>query len=709
MVVSSSSGVLTDLPPSFTVEGTVVDENGVPIEGAMVLQGGRPETLLFSNADGSFSIELDYLGYGIPGVTAITEEHRAAGTEFHTLPDGPVELVLHKAHAPDNPNYGYLKPGDAESPSTEFCGHCHNTFAGEFQSSKHAEATRDPLVQDLYAGVTQAQNDEGSCIAAGGRWQQGLVPGTASDPIHKCYVGGVLPDLNESCGASGQPACDDPAIAAAAKPTAFGACADCHAPGINGVAGGRNLHDAVETAFDNGVHCDVCHKVKDIDLDLPPGVGQRLILQRPQEAPPSPLYQYRPLYYGPLLDVPNGIMSPIYQPKFKQAQFCAGCHEQKQAALLPGDVLDSDRWPDGLPVHSTYSEWLAGPYNDPDTPCQFCHMPPNFDLVNTVDTATVENQSITFGYPRPPEDIRQHIFRSPLWHGEPRLIDGALYVSIDLDFEAGVSPTPPNPGTLAASISLANIGCGHAIPTGEPMRSLILLTQIEGVGCSEPAAASAGMTVNDSGGARAQGTEGSDVTTSGSLMTWPAGAAAAQSGHVVRAVRPSGSYDDYEGVGFFAEPSLSPADKGLEILDPIGTANVVSVAGDAITLDVPLSLQAGDIVYLGDPLPAALSDGDTSLDLAGASGHTFARVMVDSAGSRGTAHYRAVDIASDNRIPPGKNALTNHSFTVPETCTSVTVRATVLYRPVPTAMAALRGWEANDYVIATAEQTTAIP
>lgn len=40
-------------------------------------------------------------------------------------------------------------------------------------------------------------------------------------------------------------------------------CADCHAPGIEGKAGGRDLHDPVGIAFESGNHCDVCHKARD--------------------------------------------------------------------------------------------------------------------------------------------------------------------------------------------------------------------------------------------------------------------------------------------------------------------------------------------------------------------------------------------------------------------------------------------------------------
>jgi hypothetical protein len=693
--MSASSGK-PPLPASFFVEGTVIDGRGIPVSGAMVLQGGRSyePPHFISQADGSFSIELLSEGYGIPTVVAAKIGYRAAGTEFFSLPTGAIELRIRQAVGSDNPDYKFADPGDENSPTTAHCGHCHNTFTAQFLSSKHAQATKNPLVQDVYAGVSQAHANGASCTAAGGEWKQGLNPGTASDAVTKCYLGGgTLPDLNPNCGGTGEPRCDDPAISAAAAPTAFGACADCHAPGIDGTAGGRNLHEAVGIAYDNGVHCDVCHKVSDVDLSKPAGVGQRLILHRPNE--PSAADGYLPIFFGPLIDVPNGFMLGSYQPKFNQAVLCAGCHEHEQPALIPGENLDPQRWPDGLPVHSTYSEWLAGPYNSADTPCQMCHMPPNFDMVNNVDVTKLDNQSITFGFRRPPEDNRQHIFRSPLFHGEPRLIDQALFVSIDLEKKTD---------EVEATISVANVGCGHAIPTGEPMRSLVMLVTADGVGCGQPLGATGGMTINDIGGTLARGVIGQGASLAGTDLNWPAAATLALAGQVIRVVQPSGVFDDYAGVGFFADPNLSANDKGLEIAEPVGEASVIGAVGGVIQLSQALTVAAGDVVYLGDPA-TTLTDGQASRQLAGAAGYTFAKVLLDAAAVRGVPHHRAIDIASDNRIPPGDKAITSHRFAMPPSCTSATVRATVLYRPLPTALASLRGWQAKDYIIATAENT----
>ena len=84
------------------------------------------------------------------------------------------------------------------------------------------------------------------------------------------------------------------------------------------------------------------------------------------------------------MDNPNGMASRSIQPKFDSAEFCAGCHEQKQDALIPGEALDPDLWPSGLPTHSTFSEWQASPYNTEQTPCQHCHMPGDVEAINSV-------------------------------------------------------------------------------------------------------------------------------------------------------------------------------------------------------------------------------------------------------------------------------------------------------------------------------------
>ena len=72
-------------------------------------------------------------------------------------------------------------------------------------------------------------------------------------------------------------------------------------------------------------------------------------------------------------------------------------------------------------------------------------------------------------------------------------------------------------------------------------------------------------------------------------------------------------------------------------------------------------------------------------------------------------HYRAVDLASDNRILPQAEATTSHAFGIPANCSMAKISVRLLYRPIPVALARQRGWDARDYVVGTAAQTVPLP
>ncbi|MEJ7734825.1 MAG: carboxypeptidase-like regulatory domain-containing protein [Polyangiaceae bacterium] len=706
--VSSSVGITTGstggggtLPETFTVNGVVTDGQ-MPLAGAMVLQGGALEPAMITGADGAFSIELSTTIPGQPTVVAARLGYRADGEEFFEVPAGPVELALREVMAPDNPSYLYGEPGVGDpvlDDNTALCGHCHTTMVAQFQGSAHARSAKDPLLQDLYAGVSRAHDDAASCAAAGGEWRAGIEPGAPGRAADKCYLGGgVLPDLNPGCGAPGELACDDPALPAAEAPVAFGTCADCHAPAIEGKAGGRDLHEASGNAFDNGNHCDFCHHVREVDLDAAPGNAGRLVVQRPNDtADGQPGGKLLQVMFGPIPDVPNGFMGGSVQPQFSTSVLCAGCHQQEQAALLPGSSLDPARWPDGLPVHSTYQEWKESPFDAPTTQCQACHMPPDESgLFGSVDVLVPEDASIASGFVRPPSRIRQHVFLGPL-AGSPRLIDGAVQLF--------VSPVA-GPSGIEVAVTLYNGLAGHAVPTGEPMRALLLLVRAEA--CGEPLAATGGMTLHDVGGALAEGEVGAGVSAAGATLAWAEGAARAQPGDVVRAVRPTGAFDDYPGIGFFADPALGPEDKGMPRREPVGQATVVSVAGGVITLDAALAPIEGTACCSARRWPAHRWTARRRARWP-APRAELARVLVDPAGERLVPHYRAVDMASDNRLAPQIEQVTAHTFALPPACDAAQVSATLVYRPVPLHLAALRGWEARDWVIAEASESVALP
>lgn len=690
----SSSG--NALPDIFTIGGIVTDGQN-PLAEAIVMQGGGKPAFKTAT-DGTFSIEITTAIPGTPTVVAAKEGYRSNGVELLEVPSEPIELVLHLVSPPDNfAGYTYGEPGAGDpdlDTTTNKCGHCHTTLVAQFHTSAHAKATRDPLVQDLYAGTTGANAQ--ACAAAGGIFRNGRVPGSDMAGALKCYLGGgVLSDLN-GCGGPNDLACDDPNLNEANKPTQFGHCADCHAAGLPGPTGGRNLLDATGNAFENGNHCDVCHKVRDVDLSKPPGVAGRLILQRPRETLAEPGGKLRQVMFGPLPDVPIDFMGGSYQPKFSQAIFCAGCHEQQQEALVPGTSINTQRFPGGLPTHSTYSEWTDSPWAASGTQCQHCHMPPNDGLSNTLDTMKPEKAGITFGFPRPPEQIRSHAFRGPL-AGSSRLLDLAVGLWLDAKVVNG---------DLSVGVKISNQSAGHALPTGEPMRSVLLVVQASA--CGQRLTPKNGSLLDDVGGALAHGVIGPDISPAGTSWTWN-GATRAKPGQWVRVVRDTGQWVDYPGIGYFANPMLGPADKGIPLRTFVGEAQVVSVVNGVMTLDHEVPVEMGDLVWLGEEPPGDFVDGGRAWALAGLAGQSFARVLVDATGERLVPHYKAVDIAGDNRLPPLEPVTTTHGFAISAGCKDVSVTATMLYRPVPLHFGILRGWETRDWVAATRKELVLVP
>ncbi|KIG17271.1 hypothetical protein DB30_03454 [Enhygromyxa salina] len=634
--------------------------DGVPLEGAIVIQGGTG-VVVHTDADGRALALIDTT---IQGALVLMASDERARTRAHViLVDDDSELVfeLESIEPGDNEEYLFNPAGVPENMGTTAeCGHCHQAFKDQWHASPHRRSASNPVVHDIYAGVASALADQGACEAAGGQWWMGVVPG--SDQLApRCYIGaGTLPDLNENCGELD--ACDGVA-------TSFGACADCHAPAIDGVVGGRDLHDAVGTSFEGGVHCDLCHKVESIDLDAPAGVAGRLQLHRPVEVSPSPsVGPWKPLAFGPYADVPNPRMGASPRKHFLTAEFCSGCHQHDQAALVPGTSLDPTRWPDGVfPAHSTYEEWRAGPFFE-IAPCSSCHMPADPSLGNGADLTAdkLAMQGVALGWLRPPGATRQHT-----WVGPRTPASGMLQLAAAIFIDKSLVDT-----TLTTQVTVRNAGAGHAIPTGEPLRSLVLFVQAR---CGDDVlTAIDGDVIPEFGGWLDRKPSPEDWS------VWPGAAI----GDVVRVVTVDG-WHDYEGFGPFGDGSFDVTQKGLPRLRVVGQSQVISVNGDQVGFDAPLP--AGDVAYrgregyfeAGAPLAAAA--------VAGAPGFGFARVLADEAGAQMVPHHRAVDVVSDNRIMPQQEWTSTHVFSA--SCQDPVVDAVLVHRAYPVALVRERGWD----------------
>lgn len=638
-----------------------------PASLAVLKQGGVNQTFL-CDAQGIADI---LVNLSLVGEIVVHASHPDARIGYaHIDPASPpsgLTIALHRFDRSDNEDYPFWAPGSPDD--LLFCAHCHHKINADWFGSPHRLSASNATVQDLYAGVASAYSTAQSCREAGGRWMRGRIPGTTEQGM-RCYIGeGALPSLNEHCGQ--EESCDEVA-------EDFGGCADCHAPGINGKIGGRNLLDAVGTAYEDGVHCDVCHKVESLHPDKAPGVAGYLKILRPSEDPTIPGELYEPLIFGPFHDVSQLQMGAVYRPFFRQAEFCAGCHDYGVKVNPRAGALDGLKWSSGkLPVQSTYNEWKQGPYA-PATPCMECHMPADLSADNAagLEDSIASGPSQIAGWIRPKGEIRKHS-----WIGPRTPESGLLQKSAELSIDAKVDGD-----ALDVQVTVRNAGAGHALPTGLPSRSLILLVRAECDG--QVLEARGGDIVPDFAGFYAQKPRYQ------SWSKWPG----AKVGQVIRVAKETPAWISSDPLPYFG-PSSGPRGPlaGFARLTWVGASTIQAVrASGEIELDRPLP--EGDFAFLGDafdlwsPRPQRL---------AGAPGFAFARVVVDQKGTLNVPSFRATDIRSDNRILPKGHWTSQHRFELG--CVAPKIQATLLYRSFPPDWVELRDWDRPDIVVRQAQ------
>ena len=653
--------VSTQLPDEVTV---TVLLDGEPSPDTTVVQGGVLGAEWTTDDAGRVVVPLTLELPG-DGEVVVIATHPDARIRGAIVEPGVTQYTIEIARfdRSDNEEYEFPDPGEpTRRPNTNQCAHCHQTINEAWFESPHRTSASNPVVHDLYAGTGSGLVDEATCVEGGGTWQTGLLPGTGRGG-ERCYFGdGLLHTLNPDCV---DPSCDRPA-------TEHGDCADCHAPGINGKLGGRDLLSATGLAYDYGVHCTVCHGTESMDMDAAPGVAGRMRILRPSEPGPVSLGAggFIPLTFGPDHDSPNVRMGSVHREHFHDGSICAGCHQQDMPVRVPGAAADPARWPDGLlPVHSTFEEHRTGKLGE-STRCNSCHMPPDAQVRNTADLQLFGDAQVGLqgGWWRPPGTTRRHSWVGPRTP-ESRMLELAAAVRVDARVMGD---------DVVANVTVRNASAGHAIPTGEPSRAMVLTVQAR---CGdEELAATGGDAIPDFGGyvERRGAQEPWDL--------WPA----ARAGDTLRVVREPGGFYDYDGFGAFAE-RFDAVQKGMPVQEVAGEVDIVDVDVDG-TVQLDGALPEGDAVYLVRPhvrMP----------DLAGAPGAAFARVMVGADGARMVPHFLAVDVASDNRLLPQQEWTSTHRFGT--RCEAPVVTATLWYRRLPGDLVRERRWEVRDVAMTT--------
>ncbi|MCD6290223.1 MAG: hypothetical protein J7M34_06935, partial [Anaerolineae bacterium] len=194
-----------------------------------------------------------------------------------------------------------------------------------------------------------------------------------------------------------------------------------------------------------GITCDFCHKIGDVVVDphtrLPYTDQPGILSMRP----------YRPskdhdLFLGTFDDVMG---HDSYLPMQEQSVFCSSCHYGVFNAV--------DGKYGGVVIYNSYGEWLESPYSDSKTgkTCQDCHMPSGAH-----DYFVFPEKG---GLHRDPSRIHNHHMRGVT----------------DRDFmQHAVSMTTTAKiltGTLAVEVRITNDNTGHDIPTGDPLRHMLLV------------------------------------------------------------------------------------------------------------------------------------------------------------------------------------------------------------------------------------------
>ncbi len=143
-----------------------------------------------------------------------------------------------------------------------------------------------------------------------------------------------------------------------------------------------------------------------------------------------------------------------YNPAFRNAEFCLGCHQAVQA--YPGKNF--------VCTFQTGDEWREGRHAREDRICQDCHMP-------AIDRALVLGGPVR-------RTGRHSWIGSGLRKGgetAPALWDSlAALLPPGIELRADRAPSAREGATAAWGVRAVNANAGHRLPTGDPERSVVI-------------------------------------------------------------------------------------------------------------------------------------------------------------------------------------------------------------------------------------------
>lgn len=420
------------LPPDV-VAGIVRDAEG-PVAGATV-RVQLTENKTITAADGSFT--LSHLAVGVPvSITAWAEGYYIGGTSA-TPGLEPVIITLKPYYTTDNLDYEWFSFQGVEGSAS--CAPCHTAYP-EWRADAHSQSAVNPRFLTMYEG-TDVHGNQSPLT----RYTDGVPQ--PPDPTQPYYGPGYRIDYPDRAGNCA--ACHTP-LASSLDPGNTCGWSGCHtewtAWASEEVPDGVYPTDLTGNAAD-GVGCDFCHKIGDVilnpDTGLPwparPGISS-MRLYRPDEG--------QQLFFGTFDDVTRRV---TYLPLQEESAFCAPCHYG-----VFGGVAGQYDVAGGVVIYNSYGEWLESPYSDPETgqTCQDCHMP-------TVDYDYFVYPAMG-GLHRDPDRIHNHYMAGA---SDEELLQNSVTMTTTARLKEQ---------EVLVEVSITNDKTGHHVPTGVPLRHLIL-------------------------------------------------------------------------------------------------------------------------------------------------------------------------------------------------------------------------------------------
>ncbi|MGC9521937.1 MAG: carboxypeptidase regulatory-like domain-containing protein [Anaerolineae bacterium] len=422
--------------PEGVIAGMVRDAEG-PIGGARV-RVKLTDYVTTSEEDGTFRLA------DLPMTTpiSVTAWYTGYYIGYTTGTPGlvPITITMKPHYTTDNLDHEWFEYNGIEGSAS--CAPCHPSYE-EWAADAHGQAAINPRFLSMYEG-TDVHGNKSPITRFDGN---GYVQPGPDEPYYGPGVKTDYPDRNWNCAA-----CHTP-LASKLEPDDTCGWSGCH------MATTAFLSDEVSYAPDptgltgyaaDGIGCDFCHKIGEVYLD--PETG----LPYPDRPGISSMRLYRPepgeeLFFGTHDDTTRRV---TYLPLQEESAYCAPCHYGVFSGVVaPGEVAG------GTVIYNSYGEWLESPYSDPETgqTCQDCHMP------------TVDYDYFVFpemgGHIRDPEGIHNHLMPGV---NDLELMQNSVTMTTTAALEGG---------QLQVQVDITNDKTGHHVPTGAPMRHLILVVE----------------------------------------------------------------------------------------------------------------------------------------------------------------------------------------------------------------------------------------